>query len=456
MDYTSILNKLRPTEQEKTKIKEISHRIIDFLNDYCKKEDINANTVLVGSVAKGTYLQGKSDIDIFITFPLETSMDYLKEMGLKLGYLCNEKFNGVASEHYASHPYLTSEIEGFEIDFVPCYQIEDGSQLKSAVDRTVLHTNFIKANLKESQKEDVLLLKRFMDMTGTYGSEFKVGGFAGYLCELLIVKYGDFETTLKEASKWRYGTVIDLMDYKTSKLFNDPLIAIDPTDKNRNVAAALRLDKMAEFIQSARNYLNSNIKEEYFNPINKNTNKENLLNQIKDNESEFIVVKFDIPDIPLDTLHPQLKKTVESLSEKLADEEFNVFASDYWTDEEKVAVFIFEMASSTLNKIKINKGPKVFIERGCQQFIDAHGLENCYIKDEFLVMNVEREFTSAVSYIKHVFTSENIALIKIGKNLKDSLLDSYSFISLEDISSDNSKFWSFIDDFLNPGQYIKR
>ena len=82
MDYTSILNKLRPTEQEKTKIKEISHRIIDFLNDYCKKEGINANTVLVGSVAKGTYLQGKSDIDIFITFPLETSMDYLKEMGL--------------------------------------------------------------------------------------------------------------------------------------------------------------------------------------------------------------------------------------------------------------------------------------------------------------------------------------------------------------------------------------
>ena len=140
----------------------------------------------------------------------------------------------------------------------------------------------------------------------------------------------------------------------------------------------------------------------------------------------------------------------------MADEEFNVFASDYWTDEEKVAVFIFEMASSTLNKIKINKGPKVFIERGCQQFIDAHGLENCYIKDDFLVMNVEREFTSAVSYIKHVFTSENIALIKIGKNLKDSLLDSYSFISLEDISSDNSKFWSFIDDFLNPGQYIKR
>lgn len=456
MDYTSILNQIRPTKQEKAKIKEISQKIIDFLNDYCRKENIIANTVLVGSVAKGTYLQGKSDIDIFITFPLETPMDYLKETGLKLGYVCSEKFNGIASEHYASHPYLTSEIEGFEIDFVPCYQIEDGSQLKSAVDRTVLHTNFIKANLKESQKDEVLLLKRFMDMTGTYGSEFKVGGFAGYLCELLIVKYGDFETTLKEASKWKYGTVIDLMDYKTSKLFKDPLITIDPTDKNRNVAAALRLNKMAEFIQSARNYLNSNNKREYFYPIKKKINKHSLLNQMESNESEIIAFEFNIPDIPLDTLHPQLKKTVDSLAEKLEDEEFKVFTWDYWSDEEEKAIFIFEMVSSSLNKVKINKGPKIFIERACNQFIDAHGIENCYVKDDFLVMNTEREFSKATDFISHIFSRKNIALIKVGKNLIESILDSYSFIDLNDIPSENNNFWTFLDDFLNPGQYVHR
>ena len=124
-------------------------------------------------------------------------------------------------------------------------------------------------------------LKRFMDMTGTYGSEFKVGGFAGYLCELLILKYGTFENTLKEASKWRYGHTVDLEGYGTAALFNDPLIVIDPTDMNRNVGAALRLDKMAEFIQSARNYLASNNKKEYFYPVANKFAKDEILEEFQ-------------------------------------------------------------------------------------------------------------------------------------------------------------------------------
>ncbi len=95
-------------------------------------------------------------------------------------------------------------------------------------------------------------MKRFMAMTGTYGSEFKVGGFAGYLCELLILFYGDFEKTLKAAINWKFGHEIDIEEYGTAGNFKDPLIVIDPTDKNRNVGAALRLDKMAEFIQSSQ------------------------------------------------------------------------------------------------------------------------------------------------------------------------------------------------------------
>ena len=70
--------------------------------------------------------------------------------------------------------------------------IENAEQLKSAVDRTILHTHYIKKNLKENQINDVLILKKFMEGIETYGSEFKVGGFAGYLCELLILEYGTF------------------------------------------------------------------------------------------------------------------------------------------------------------------------------------------------------------------------------------------------------------------------
>ena len=157
MDYTSILEDIKPTEVEDEKIQEISRNILDYLTFQCEKRNIDAEVFLVGSVAKGTYIKGKSDIDVFISFPLDTPVEELKETGLFLAYNCNDYFNGKADEHYASHPYVTSKINNFEVDFVPCYRIHDGSELKSAVDRTILHTNYIKRYLKEEQKNEVLL-----------------------------------------------------------------------------------------------------------------------------------------------------------------------------------------------------------------------------------------------------------------------------------------------------------
>lgn len=455
MDFSSILKEIKPTESEQLEISKMSGSILDYLTYECKNRNIDAEIFLVGSVAKGTYLKGKSDIDIFIAFPLETSTEKLKETGLILGYSCCSHFQGKASEHYASHPYVTCEIDKFEVDFVPCYRIHDGSELKSAVDRTILHTIYIKKHLEDYQKDEVLLLKRFMDMTGTYGSEFKVGGFAGYLCELLILKYGTFENTLKNASDWKYGEVIDLEEYGTSKIFKDPLIVIDPTDKNRNVGAALRLDKMAEFIQASRNYLNSDNKIDYFYPIKKNISKDAIIESFNKRGSDIIAIEFSIPEIPIDTLHPQLKKTETSIAENLNKNQFNVFSHRYWTDEKDIAIFLFEMANSRLNKIDINIGPKIFYKKACKRFIAAHGIENCFVKDDFLVERIERKHPKATDFIDNLLKAENISKIKVGKNLTESILNTYSFVELDELEL-SEDFWSFCDDLLTPGQYIRR
>lgn len=451
MDYNLILDDIKPTLDETKQINDVSSKVINYLQKLCDSDNLNANVALVGSVAKNTALKGKSDIDIFIAFPLDTDKNILKKTGLELAHKCCDEFDSVAEHHFASHPYVTTHIDGFEVDIVPCYAIEDGSQLKSAVDRTILHTRYVKANLKDGQEDEVLLLKRFMAMTGTYGSEFKVGGFAGYLCELLIIHYGTFENTLKNAINWKFGHNIDLENYGTSKQFKDPLIVIDPTDESRNVGAALRLEKLAEFIQSARNYIFSDNKKDYFYPLNRNLNKEDILNEFKLRNSEFIAIKFNIPDIPLDTLHPQLRKTTEALERKLNGEEFNVFKADYWSDEILNCVILLEMASSTLNDVKVNVGPKVFINQACENFVGKYGRENCHIQGDFLVHTQKREFSNAKSLIEHIFTKEHIGLIKVGKNLKKNIINSYKFIDLDEIASEE-----FLDDFINPGQYIVR
>ncbi len=454
MDYKAILEDIKPTEDEKREIDEVSSRLMKYLQDTCDNEGIDAKVALVGSVAKNTALKGKSDIDIFVAFPLDTDKQYLKDTGLKLAHKCCDEFESTPEHHFASHPYVTTYIEGYEVDIVPCYAINDGKDLKSAVDRTILHTRYIKANLSKNQEDEVLLLKRFMAMTGTYGSEFKVGGFAGYLCELLILNYDTFENTLKEAIKWQYGHTIDLGCYGTSNLFKDPLIVIDPTDKNRNVGAALRLDKMAEFIQSARNYIFSDNKEAYFYPLKRNLVKEEIIDEFKKRNGDLIAIRFNIPDMPLDTLHPQLKKTCEALERKLNDEEFNVFKADYWSDEVLTGVILLEMASSKLNDIKVNVGPKVFINQACENFTSKYGRENCYIQGDFLVHTQKREFSDACDLIRHIFTTEHIGLIKVGKNLKKTIINTYEFIEISEI--DDELFLEFLDDFINPGQHIVR
>lgn len=455
MDYKAILDEIKPTAEEEKKVREVSEKLLDFINDKCSQDNIDAEAVLVGSVAKGTYLRGKSDIDLFIAFPLSCDKSYLKDTGLDLAHECCRAFNVKPYHQFASHPYVTTEIENFKIDFVPCYRINDGSQIKSAVDRTILHTFFVQANLSDSQKDEVLLLKRFMDMTGTYGSEFKVGGFAGYLCELLIIEYGTFENTLRQAADWQFGHVIDLKGYGTAKKFKDPLVCIDPTDKNRNVGAALRLDKFSQFIQSARNFLNSDKKDEYFYPLAKELDKDSVLNEFKNHKSNLIAIKFNIPKIPLDTLHPQLKKTSESFKRILNSNDFLVFQTGYWTDEIDTAIILIELAVFELNDIKVHHGPRVFFKEGCSNFIEKFGFENCYILDDYIVSNVKREFTTPEAFIRHLITPDYISLIKVGKNLNKPLLKSYEICDINDLANDD-EFLAFLDDFLYPNQHIRR
>ena len=245
------------------------------------------------------------------------------------------------------------------------------------------------------------------------------------------------------------------MDYGTAGNFKDPLICIDPTDKNRNVGAALRLDKFAQFIQSARNFLSSDKRQDYFYPLDKKLDKNDVLNEFESHESNFIAIKFDIPQIPLDTLHPQLKKTTESLKKILNRNDFQVFQADYWTDEENCAVILLELAVFKLNNIKVHVGPRVFYAQACDNFIEKFGLENCYILDDYMVSNVKREFTTPEDFIRHVLTKDFILLIKVGKNLTAPLLETYEIISLEDLANED-ELLAFLDDFLYPNQRIRR
>ena len=353
LNFDKILEDIKPSAAEVEKVKLLSNGLISIINGLAAENGIDAEAMLVGSVAKGTWLSGKAvkdnaDIDLLIKFPLTTSLNDLKRCGLFLGEKCIEMVKGYAEKRYASHPYVTGHIDGYDIDFVPCYSIKDARQLKSAVDRTLLHTLYIQNKLKNEKKDEVRLLKKFMESVGTYGSEFKVGGFAGYLCELLILYYGSFQDVLNAAAtRWHPHYQIDLEKYGTAELFKEPLVVVDPVDKKRNVAAPLTQQKMSEFMVAAYNFT-KNPSQEYFYPKKVEHDLNLIKEEFKERGTHTVLLIFKPPSIPADAIYPQIKKTENSLVNLSEREDFKVFGSDFWTDEKKKVIILLEFSKLCL------------------------------------------------------------------------------------------------------------
>jgi len=452
MDYSGILESIKPGIEEYMQVMGLSEGLVECINELAETRGIEAEALLVGSVAKGTWLSGGADIDIFIHFPLETPEDELKERGLKLGYMCIERFHGRAEERYASHPYVTGHIGGYEVDFVPCYRISDASELRSAVDRTILHTEYIQRNLKEEQRDEVLLLKQFMKSTGTYGSEFRVGGFAGYLAELLVLHYGDFEGVLKGALRWRPGYIIDIEDHGTGKGFQEPLVVVDPVDSKRNVAAALTVQRMAEFVTAARNFLRDP-KPEYFSKPHYTSDPGEILEIVEKRGSKVILVSTGVPDVPADALYPQLRKTLDSIVRNMEDEGFSVLGADYWSDESSTAVMLIEMEVWMLPYYRKRYGPPVWSGWHSERFAGRH--ERVWVEGSRLVVESPRKERNAVDYIKRLLSKPEG--LRMGKHIRKELMNGFSAEFLEDtIESLPPEFLMFLDAFLNPWKAIKR
>lgn len=463
INFKKILDDIKPTEAEDKQVKSLSDKLIKIINEIARNNEINAKAVLVGSVAKGTWLfkgvgEDKADIDIFIKFPIDTSADYLKEKGLYLGWECIKMMKGKWELRYASHPYVTGIIDGFEIDFVPCYHLENSDQLKSAVDRTIPHTKYVQANLKNYQADEVILLKRFMECVGTYGSEFKVGGFAGYLCELLVLYYDTFIKVLKAASsEWKPGYKIDLENYKTGYHFNEPLVVVDPVDKKRNVAAALSLQKMSEFVVASRNFLNEP-SATYFYPKKIQADLAHIIEHFSKRGTKSLILSFKTPDIPADALYPQIKKTENSMVQMANREGFTVFGSSSWTDEKEKVIILLEFDTWKLPKIKTHSGPLIWSKNHQERFLEKYK-GKAWLKGDRWMVEVERKYREVEYLLKKALSEDKIGYLRFGKHIKNEILKNHELMDLMGFLKLNTyeeDFLIFLTQYLHKNEILWR
>ncbi|HOV68648.1 MAG TPA: nucleotidyltransferase domain-containing protein, partial [Methanoregulaceae archaeon] len=103
--------------------------------------------MVVGSAARGTWVRGDRDLDLFLLFPPGMDRDSLEREGLALARKIALEFGDGYREKYAEHPYINATVDGIDVDLVPCYRVDSASGIKSAVDRTPFHTRYITARI---------------------------------------------------------------------------------------------------------------------------------------------------------------------------------------------------------------------------------------------------------------------------------------------------------------------
>jgi tRNA nucleotidyltransferase (CCA-adding enzyme) len=401
-----ILKEIRPSAAQEKKVHAIVEELFERVVSESRKIDAHVEPMLVGSVAKGTHLKDP-DIDLFMLFPESTGMDKLKECGLEIGRRVVK-----GREFYAQHPYIRGMYKGFQVDLVPCFRIRDTRSKMSAVDRTPFHTEFVKKNLKKGMADDVRLLKRFMKGVGCYGAEAKVEGFSGYLCELLVMRFGSFRAVLEAAKEWKMGERLSLPDYE-GKEFDEPLTFIDPVDLDRNVASAVSLETLLRFVLASRVYLSRENRKFFFPESPEVWTADRIHSVAGSRLGNLIGVSFPKLDLIDDVLYPQLRKSLSAMTSLVERAEFEVEKSTIHVDEQ--THLLIELETRVLPKTRKHRGPPVNSET-VNEFLakwNAIGVSAPYIEDGRWWVLAQREFEKAEDLLKAKMTQ-----IPLGKDVK--------------------------------------
>jgi tRNA nucleotidyltransferase (CCA-adding enzyme) len=406
--HQKILKKITPTQADRAKITALAKELQRKVLRACQEQGVKAAVRVEGSVAKDTWLREEPEIDVFMRLPTTIPRRSLGEISLKIARKATEGAEQI--ERFAEHPYLEAFIDGVRLNIVPCYDVKQGEWL-SATDRTPFHTDYVKKRLTKTLRNEVLLLKKFLQGINAYGAEIKTGGFSGYLCELLILYYKSFSKTLQAFASYTQRTAIDIEGYYAGRekelklLFPEPLVIVDPVDKARNVASAVQPQKLYTLVGAARAYLKTPNAEFFYPPKMIALTPEALKSKLDNRGSSLIFLTLGNIEAVPDVLWGQLYKTQRALRKIAELNDFKVLRDAVWSDEKTLTVFAFELEQRVLPGVKKHLGPPLKREKESENFLSKYAsndgvVSGPYIEGGRWVVELQRRFQDVVELLK--------------------------------------------------------
>lgn len=355
-----------PTAAQAKRGDQIASRLLSNVRLLASKNPLHPKVILGGSFAKGTWLSESREIDIFLLFPREIDAKELEREGL---LLAKQSLLGNRPRlRFAQHPYVEAFIQDFRINLVPCFETKLGDW-KSAADRSPFHTKFMNKHLTLKLKKEVRLLKMFMKRVEVYGSEIKVQGFSGYACEVLILKYRTFLSTLENVSKWKEREVVCIDPSVLAKAdqAKGQLIILDPIDSNRNLGMAISPQQIGKFVLSSNSFISSPGMT-FFRGNRKRSSKseQDLLRH------SAIGILLSHSSRSPDVLWGQLKKSGLHIQERMLNEGFEVARAIIGSDEKNRSALLYLLVNQTLSSLVVKDGPEYFRINESRKFIEKN------------------------------------------------------------------------------------
>jgi tRNA nucleotidyltransferase (CCA-adding enzyme) len=409
----AVKKKIAPSPNLKSAVETKAEQIRAAVERECVKANLEAEVRLDGSVAKDTWIRDYADVDIFMRVNPQLTKTQLRDVCLPIAR--KALFAHRIVERYAEHPYIESTVElgkksELRVNVVPCYKVEKGKWL-SATDRSPYHTEYVNQHLPKEQRDEVRLLKAFMRGIGSYGADIKTGGFSGMLCETLIASRKDFRRVVQDFMGWREEEVIDVENYyegrreEAHRIFREPLVVIDPVDKGRNLAAAVRENQLCNFVGACRQLNWKPSAALFAQPKVRALTRADYRKLIRTRGSTIICLALGRMDAVVDILWSQLYRTQRALVNLLENNDFKVIRSWAWSDEKSLNVILFELEQGLLPRPRRHDGPPVYRVDESASFLSKHAtnpstISGPWIENGHWVVEKRRSVVSANALLK--------------------------------------------------------
>ncbi|MDG7011079.1 MAG: CCA tRNA nucleotidyltransferase [Nitrososphaerota archaeon] len=348
-----------PSASEAAKVDFIARSMLAKTQAAASRHPQTRGALLGGSFAKGTWLPGQVDLDIFVRFDPSTTAADFERIGLQIGASATRGYP--TGKMYAQHPYTEATIDGTKVNIVPCFDVSRG-EWKSAADRSPFHVELVRG-IPDVQKTQVRLLKSFMYGAGVYGAEIQRRGFSGYVAEVLVMKHGRLDAVLR----WFAGYAPP----GGGRAFSLP----DPVDEKRDLGKAVSGESLGRMVLASREFLRAP-RLAHFQSM---SGREHPALR-----RDVIALVFSHKALSEDTLWGELRRTTRHLVRNLELKGFVVARALAASDNRTSSAILLIPESTRLPPVEQRVGPPVDMRKDLESFIAANskGSKLVWVDDE--------------------------------------------------------------------------